>query len=130
MQNAIESINLMCSKRIKMIDDIIHLLHILGYSTLTENNIEDICIERKLLLHEHIIHKFSELIPLLKSKYSSNTLTALHSNRTIKQKYPSICLFRQILKINHYNLIPIIKSNGYQNKKKQLKRYFIIKKSN
>ena len=126
----------MCDKKIKlkyvseltnMIADIINLIHILGYTDFDETNIETLCIDRELFLKEEIIQKFVDLIPLLKSKYSSNTLTALHSNSTQKQKYPTICLFRQILKINHYNLIPFVKSNGYQNKKKKLKRYFRIK---
>mgnify|MGYP005645405719 FL=1 len=72
--------------------------------------------------------KITKMIPKLKQKYKSHTLTCLHNNSLEKQKFPTINMIRQILKCNNLKLQPFIMYNGCDpiTHKKILERYFDI----
>ena len=72
--------------------------------------------------------KIIKMIPKLKQKYKSHTLTCLHNNSLDKQKFPTINMIRQILKCNNLKLQPFIMCKGYDpiTHKKLLERYFDI----
>ena len=58
---------------------------------------------------------------------STSNMTALQQTATKNQKWPLLNLVRQVLKGLNYNLIPIRKSDGYdEDGKKKYKRFFVI----
>ena len=84
-------------------------------------------IDRDLLLKEIINNELTKLIDACKNIYKTSKLTALHSNRLSKQKFPAINLLRQILKCHKYKMTPKITSLGYhKNGKKIIKHSYII----
>lgn len=89
-----------------------------------------ITIERDILLQENIIKTYHEMIPKLKNEYHSDMLSCLHQNSLDKQKFPAICMLRQILKTNGLQMKSMVTSMGYNktNGKKITRRYFIIQK--
>ena len=100
----------------------------INFETLDE--LENIEIDRDLLLKDNIKNTYDALIPEFKALYKTSRLNSLHNNRSVKQKYPQINLLRQILKCNNFNLKPKIISLGYSKitGKKMLKRSYVIKK--
>ena len=102
------------------------LLNLINISMNHYDDIKNHMFERDILLDDDIIEKYYVLIPKLKKKYSSNTLTCLHLNSIEKQKFPAINMLRQILKCNGYKMAPIVESLGYCNGIKLTKRYFSI----
>ena len=83
-------------------------------------------INNKVIFKE----KMYDMIPKLKKKYKSHTLTCLHNNSLDKQKFPTINMIRQILKCNKLKLTPQFLCKGYNkiNNQKIIERYYIIKK--
>lgn len=92
-------------------------------------NLENIEIDREILLNKDIIENLNKLVDECKILYNSSKLTSLHSNRLEKQKFPSVNLLRQVLKCNKYYLCPKKINLGYSKTtgKKIIKRTYIIK---
>jgi hypothetical protein len=95
------------------------------------SNIEDLDnmqLSRDIFLDTELHKNLINYVPYLKKYLKSSMLTSLHDNSIIKQKFPSINIFRQILKCQGYKMTPFIVSNGYQknNGKKVIKRFFSI----
>ena len=68
-------------------------------------------IDRDCFLETDVIEKFNNYkITLKNAGYSSCKLTSLHTNNTVKQKYPAINMLRQILKCNNLWLKPVDRS--------------------
>jgi hypothetical protein len=103
------------------------LLHIIGLPISDTTELNGLYVKRETLLQPHVIQKFMAKLPLLRSYYSSHTLTALHANSVTKQKNPAICLLRQILHTHGYCMMPTQTSNGYYNGRKQFRRSYDIK---
>jgi len=82
--------------------------------------------ERDILLDQTVIDKYYEMIKNLKKNYTSDVLTCLHMNSTIKQRFPGINMLRQILKCNGLKLKPKVVSMGYIGDVKMVKRFFTI----
>lgn len=105
------------------------ILNISGISFNCIDELENIEIDRDLLLNINKYEIIKEKITELKKITSSNNLTCLHENASINQKWPLLNLVRQILK--HYKFImkPIRRCNGYTiDGIKKFKRSFIIEK--
>lgn len=84
----------------------------------------------EVLTNALVIIKFNKMVPELRSVYSSDHLTSLHENALLKQKFPGVNIFRQILREHGYNMIPVVRSDGYVGQKKIVKRSYLIKKVN
>lgn len=57
-----------------------------------------------MLENSAVIEQFKEYIPVIRKFYSSDKLTALHSNAFEKQKNPGLNLIRQLLRENEYEI--------------------------
>mgnify|MGYP001216370363 CR=1 FL=1 len=110
------------------------ILKILRLSGFVLENIEmlnGISIPRELLISEEKYKSVSEYLEKLKKlkSYSSSTLTSLHSDAFIKQKWPLLNLIRQILKVENYRMKPYRKTDGKdKDGKKKYIRFFLIEK--
>lgn len=112
-----------------MNDDIKNIFKIAGLPFEEINEINDLIIERDILLSTEKYKSVELKIPELKKYLSSSCLTSLQKDAEKKQKWPLLNLVRQILKIYYFKMEPIRKSNGYTKEGKKLyKRYFLIKK--
>jgi len=104
----------------------------LTHCKLQANNVQQLdglLIFRDALLSSTIYNAIQGDIPQLKTKFSSSSLTSLHKSALKNQKWPLLNLVRQILRVCHYKMVPIRKSDGYTlDKKKKYKRYFKISK--
>lgn len=108
---------------------IIEMFNELGYIIKTEQDLFGLSIPVEKLKDPELIKKFYSIIPKVKSKYKSTSLTCLHKNGVSKQKFPAINFIRQILKCNGYLLNGYYICNGYnkQNGAKLLNRFYNIK---
>ena len=110
-------------------DLIKEIFNIIEKSITSEEDLLNITLNQKYLRNEKFKEKIITIIPKLKQKYKSHTLTCLHNNSLDKQKFPTINMIRQILKCNELKLQPYTICKGYDKitKEKILERYFIIK---
>tara|TARA_B100000945_G_C20142353_1_gene484526 strand:+ start:230 stop:589 length:360 start_codon:yes stop_codon:yes gene_type:complete len=93
------------------------------------NSLGGLLIERNILLKEETYKEIQHLIPELKEFFSSSSMTSLHSNANLNQKWPLINFVRQLLKSINFKLTPIRKCDGYtKDNKKKYRRYFLIEK--
>lgn len=92
------------------------------------SELDGIEIGRDELLSDEKYKKIKEMIPQLKTIYSSSYMTALQKTASSTHKYPVINILRQVLKTCGYNLNPKRVSNGYTKAGVKLyKRSFVIK---
>ena len=106
---------------------IITFLNCIGISVESICKLDGISIDREELLSEEKYKKIKEIIPELKSVYSSSYMTSLQSTADKTHKWPVINIVRQILKSCGYNLTPKRTANGYtKTGKKIYKRSFVI----
>tara|TARA_B100000927_G_C16455370_1_gene465576 strand:- start:1020 stop:1382 length:363 start_codon:yes stop_codon:yes gene_type:complete len=111
-----------------MEETVINIFNIMDISYDIVKN-TDLIIERSIFLNDTKYQIIQNEIPKLKDFFSSSFLTSLQKNANLKQKWPLLNLIRQILKKLNYQMVPIRKSNGYDNDgKKIFKRFFLIKK--
>ena len=98
---------------------------------ITFQQLEDLyyqIIPREILLHDKTIQYMLNLRTRLKAEYHSDMLTCLHANSLEKQRFPAVCMLRQLLKTNNMLLRPKVESCGYDRSsgKKITKRYYVI----
>ena len=94
------------------------------------SELDGIEIGRDELLSDEKYKKIKEMIPQLKTIYSSSYMTALQKTASSTHKYPVINILRQVLKTCGYNLNPKRVSNGYTKAGVKLyKRSFVIKQT-
>jgi len=79
---------------------------------------------------KELVLKYYKMINDLRQVYPSKYLTSLHENSLDMQKFPGSNMLRQILRYNGYDMRPLVRSMGYKNKKKIVKRSYIIEKKN
>jgi len=104
-----------------------NILNLSGIEFNELSEINNYIVSRDILICDKTYEKVKPYIQELKNIFSSSTMTCLHKNTIIKQKWPLLNLVRQILSAYNYILIPIRKSNGYTKCGKKLyKRYFCI----
>lgn len=102
---------------------------IISFCGIDSSNIDDIMIERDLLLNDVFYEQSKPLIPMLKQYYSSSFMTSLQNNADKSQKWPFLNLVRQILHVHGYKMEPIRKADGYTiDGVKKYKRFFHIQK--
>ena len=112
-----------------MNDEIKNIFNIAGIPFEELDEINDLFIEREILLNGKKYESVKDKIPNLKKFLSSSCLTSLQKDANNKQKWPLLNLVRKILKIYYFKMEPIRKSNGYTKEGKKLyKRFFLIKK--
>ena len=115
-------------------ENIIFIKNFLNKCTIHFNDfteLNNLLITRDCLLNMKYYDLIKEDIPRLKKIFSSSNMTALQQTATKNQKWPLLNLVRQVLKGLNYNLIPIRKSDGYdEDGKKKYKRFFKILKYN
>ena len=109
-------------------DIIFKLLSLININITNLNELENIEIERDVLLNPDLKSHFDLVINDLKKNLSSSKLNCLHDNKHSKQKWPQLNLLRQVLKSKGYIMIPNVKCMGYTNNGKKItKRYFTFK---
>ena len=108
---------------------IIEIFQYLGHDIKKEEDLTSITLTVESLKDPELIQNLYSIIPRVKSKYKSTSLTCLHKNSMEKQKFPAINFIRQILKCNGYLLNGYYICNGYnkQNGAKLLNRFYNIK---
>jgi len=90
---------------------------------------DEILISRDIFLSDLIYEEIKDKLSSLKKVLSSTYLTSLHKEACKKQRWPLLNLVRQILAVYHYNMIPILKCDGYTlDGVKKFKRFFLVKK--
>jgi hypothetical protein len=95
-------------------------------------NLEGITVYRNTLVNNELYFSdnIQNQIKLLKTIFSSSSLTCLQIDADKKQKWPLLNLVRQILNAIDYKIVPGRKSNGYTvDGKKKMIRFFTIKKN-
>jgi hypothetical protein len=93
------------------------------------DNLEGQLIERTFFINNKKYLEVQEKLIELKKVFSSSSLTCLHTNALVKQKFPLLNLVRQILNRYHFEMKPVRKSDGYTKEGiKKYKRYFNIVK--
>ena len=105
---------------------LLKLLKIINIDIDEKDSLLNYTFERDILLDQNVIDKYYEMIKNLKKNYTSDILTCLHTNSTIKQRFPGINMLRQILKCNGLKLKPKVVSMGYIGDVKMVKRFFTI----
>jgi hypothetical protein len=108
---------------------IIEIFQYLDHDIKKEEDLTSITLSVESLKDPALIQNLYSIIPKVKSKYKSNSLTCLHKNSMKKQKFPAINFLRQILKCNGYLLNGYYICNGYNKKNgaKLLNRFYNIK---
>ena len=108
---------------------IIEIFQYLGHDIKKEEDLTSITLTVESLKDPELIQNLYSIIPRVKSKYKSTSLTCLHKNSMEKQKFPAINFIRQILKCNGYLLNGYYICNGYNktNGAKLLNRFYNIK---
>lgn len=110
---------------------ILKILNLSGFVLENMAMLNGISIPRDLLINSGKYEIVSEYLDKLKKlkKYSSSTLTSLHDGAIKKQKWPLLNLVRQILKVEHYRMVPFRKTDGKdKNGKKKYIRFFLIER--
>jgi len=110
---------------------ILKILNLSGFVLENMAMLNGISIPRDLLINSGKYEIVSEYLDKLKKlkKYSSSTLTSLHDGAIKKQKWPLLNLVRQILKVEHYRMVPFRKTDGKdKNGKKKYVRFFLIER--
>ena len=98
-----------------------------GISVVDISELHGTIVDRDDLLTDEKYNKIKELIPVLKTMYSSSYMTSLQKTAGDTQKWPVINIVRQLLKSYGYDLVPKRCSNGYtKSGKKIYKRTFVI----
>jgi len=88
-------------------------------------------IPREFFMNDAKYDELKDRIPNLKKLYSSSSLTALHNDASLKQKWPLLNIVRQLLNVYKMEMEPIRKSDGYTpDGVKKYKRFFLIKNTN
>ena len=103
------------------------IFNIIEKPIICKEDLINMSLNQKYLRSEQFKDKIVEMIPKLKKKYKSHTLTCLHNNSLEKQKFPTINMIRQILKCNKLKLEPYVIYKSTNNNQKIFERYFIIK---
>ena len=108
---------------------ITEIFQYLGHDIKNEEDLTNLTLTVESLKNPELIQNLYSIIPKVKSKYKSTSLTCLHKNSMEKQKFPAINFIRQILKCNGYLLNGYYICNGYnkQNGAKLLNRFYNIK---
>lgn len=128
------NISQILSENLEKSEEISIILKILNLSGFVLENmtiLNGLSIPRDLLINSEKYEIVSDYLDKLKKnkKYSSSTLTSLHSDAIKKQKWPLLNLVRQILKVEHYRMVPYRKTDGKdKNGKKKYIRFFLIEK--
>ena len=121
-------------KIIKLVPDIsleeivIKLFKMIDIQINEIGDLNNMIVRRDIFLNNSLYPKLIVLIPKIKDFLKSSYLTSLQSNSEIKQKFPCLNLFRQILKCYHYKMTPFIVAQGYNKVtgKKIITRFFKI----
>jgi len=117
------------NNNIKRDEILIDFFNKIGISCEKIEEVEGTQIERDMLLSDERYKIAKELIPGLRTIFSTTTLTSLQKPAEKNQRWPLINLTRQILKSCNYNLYPKRVCNGYDKTGKKLyKRLYIIEK--
>lgn len=105
------------------------ILRFFGYKIENPKDLIGFVIPREILTDRTFTDEIREYLPILREKFSSHSLTCLHTNAEEKQQFPNLNLLRQILKCNGLYLKPIKRSGGYDKgsgKKIIFREYMIV----
>ena len=117
-------------KTIDLENILLRMFQLIDISSSTLEDLDGVVINRDILLEDSLYQKLNKFIPQIKDFLKSSYLTSLHKNSVKKQKFPSINLFRQVLRFNNLKMSPFVISQGYEKAtgKKITKRFFRIDK--
>jgi hypothetical protein len=91
--------------------------------------VDDYFIPREIFINDKKYNEIRDKILELKYVFSSSSLTCLHLNANVKQRFPLLNLVRQILSVYGYKMTPVRKSDGYtKDGVKKYKRFFQVSK--
>jgi hypothetical protein len=104
------------------------ILYTVGiYCEASMNELDGIFLPRDQLLSVTKYNEIKEMIPQLKTVFSSSFMTGLQKNAEKNQRWPLINLVRQILSFYKFRMIPVRQSDGYTpDGVKKYKRFFHI----
>lgn len=86
-------------------------------------------VPREVFLDAARYERVQPKLASLKKFLSSSALTSLQNTAGLVQRWPSINLARQLLKIYDYSMEPVRRSDGYDDDgKKRYRRYFLIRR--
>jgi len=107
---------------------LLKVLEMAGIHAVDKESLLHVKIDRDVLLNNTLNKSCYDMIDELKTEYCSDSLTCLHKNSINKQKNHSICMIRQLLKVNQLRLKPKKLSCGYDKTtgQKIVKRYYLI----
>ena len=92
------------------------------------NELDGLLIAREELLSQSRYDEIKNIIPELKTVFSSSFMTSLQKNAEKDQRWPLLNLVRQILHVHKFKMEPVRKSDGYTPEGvKKYKRFFIVK---
>lgn len=95
-----------------------HILKLVG-ADITGGELEGTVLHRDQIMSPTVNAELKTHMPTLRSVYSSHRMPALHQNADSKQRFPQVCLLRQLLKAHGYHLAPGVKSNGYDSERRK-----------
>ena len=110
---------------------IIEIFKLIEINVSSVDELENLILDRSIFLEPSLYNNLQKYIPLFKKYLKSSSKTCLHANSQTKQKFPSLNIYRQVLKKINFNLAPLVISKGYNKYtgKKIYQRYFEIKKN-
>ena len=101
------------------------ILQLVGILESSFNDLQDVLIPREQLLSVEKYNNIKNIIPELKTVFSSSCMTSLQKTAEKDQRWPLINLVRQILHVYKFRMVPIRKSDGYTpDGIKKYKRFF------
>ena len=110
--------------------DLMHeLLKIIGVHDIEKEIKEGTLFTNDKFESDHAIHCFQKVLPCARKLYSSDRLTALHTNAFKKQKSPGLNLVRQIMRENGFDVKSTNIYQGITNSQRIYQRnyYFVHK---
>ncbi len=106
---------------------VLRVLQLAGVEVSSVEGIEGLSIPRDVLVRPGAYTEVSEMVPSLKTYFSSTHMTCLQDEAPGGQRWPLLNLVRQVLRATGFTMVPRRLSDGYgADKRKRYKRVFDI----
>lgn len=106
---------------------VLRVLQLAGVDVNSVERIDGLSIPREILVRPGAYTEVSEMVPSLKTHFSSTHMTCLQDEAPGGQRWPLLNLVRQVLRATGFTMVPRRLSDGYgKDKRKRYKRVFDI----